>query len=338
MINECKCEGAIRSDLDEQVDVILKDLERMPSDQHKIYIKNAKLVTPHLSEEEAIEHRCNELMEILCIFNYEYGEYLQGYHELVSLFLLVLEMDVFGSSCSSSLLDRKYILHDTYSIIERVLPQLDEVYSGNDLDVESRLRFVSGDDKFRRHLMAMDANSGLYCARWTRLLFSREIEDWKSWLLLMDIFMDLTSQSPSILSLRDISLYSRPGVTPILIPGKMDWMTILETAAASLIWMHREELMAVDPFDELPLLLSLKPLTSVSCLTATLLSSLRRIQHEEIPEATDANFETHMYHIQHGLRHPFRTLSRRFSIGRSSICSHDSFSNEEFANTAAVGS
>jgi len=318
LVNVYNCGSTIRSDLDEHFDVIVKDLKRLPSDHNAIYIKNVKSIHPLRSDDEATEDRCNQLMDILCIFTREHGEYLQGYHELASLFLLVLEMDVFESD-QSPLLDRRYLSNDTYSTIEKLLPQLHAVYSGDNLDVESRLRFVSGDDKFRRHLMAVDATSGLYCARWTRLLFSREVDNWKTWLLLMDLLMDLTSQNPCTLSLGDISMYSRPGISPILAPGKMDWTTVLETTAASHIWMHRDELMAVDPSNALGVLLGFQPLVSVSGLTSILLSSVRRIQHEETPQCINASFETHVSNMRKSFTHPLKTLKRTLSRTSSSI-------------------
>jgi hypothetical protein len=63
-------------------------------------------------------------------------------------------------------------------------------------------------------------------------------------------------------------------------------MTIFETAAASLIWMHRDELLSLDPDEGFSLQVNMQPMLGFSGLMSTILSTMRRIQHDEKPRRT----------------------------------------------------
>lgn len=296
--------GSEESDDDEEVDeeqdieeilaTIIKDLKRLQPEHATFFIdycKNKK----DMHEEDAAEQRRVSLKELLYFFAREHPSlgYHQGMHELASLLLLVAELDLFSENSdkpkTSLFLNDQYLLHDTYTMMESLFLKIGPTYSGasDNLDVVSKLRFVSGDDKFLRYLVAMDVAPELYCARWVRLLFSREVTHWKVMLPLWDLFFDLTSQQPHVLSMgKGVSSYTRPRLTPALIPGRIDWVTVLETSAASLIWMQRKEYLTMDPEDGFCALVNLPPMDSVSRLMATILSTMRRIQHNQKPQRT----------------------------------------------------
>ena len=134
----------------------------------------------------------------------------------------------------------------------------------------------------------MQVEPELYCARWIRLLFSREVDHWKTMLPLWDVFFDLTSQHETILSLGDVSYYTQKGLYPMLKPYNMGWMEVLETTAASLIWIQRAQLLEMDPEDGFCWLVNMPPMVSVNRLMSTLLSTIRRIQVKEKPKRTSS--------------------------------------------------
>ena len=275
-------------DIEEILSTINKDLKRLQLEHNEVYVEHMKQKCD-CDPEEAIEQRCAQLKAVLYFFAREYPKlgYQQGMHELASLLLLVAEIDTLDASTSSMLLDPTYILHDTYAMVEALFQKVGPAYNGDNLDVVSKIRCVSGEGKFLRYMVAMEVQPELYCARWIRLLFSREVNHWRTMLPLWDILFDVTSEHASVLSLGDVSRYTRPGLTPVLIPGKINWLTVLETAAASLIWIHRAELLAMEPEDGFCWLVNMPPMTTVNRLVATLLSTLRRVQKGQKPKRTD---------------------------------------------------
>jgi Rab-GTPase-TBC domain len=279
---------AENEDLEETLLTIVKDLKRLQSEHNEIFFEHMKDTCDF---DDAMQQRRAHLKGMLYFFAREHPTigYQQGMHELASLVLLIVEMDTFTTSGApelAMLLDPKYLLHQAYSIMEALLSNVGSAYSGDNLDVTSKVRYASGDYKFLDYVDKLEVEPELYCARWIRLLFSREVDHWKTVLPLWDIFFDLTSHHASILSMGDVCRYTRPGLTPLLVPCRMDWLTVLETAAVSLIWLQRTELLDLDPDDGFCWLVNMPPLTTVNRLMSTLLSTIRRVQLDAKPRQT----------------------------------------------------
>ncbi len=227
-------------------------------------------------------------------------------HEIASYLLLVIEMDLFDLESQQRepdpLLDPIYIAHDTYCMFLAVMSQLGPAYDvkmnqGAESPMEqmaqsilAKIRDTANDKNLHRHLINLNCPPELYCTRWVRLMFSREVAGWKNVLLLWDIFFDLVSKC-SLTSMAR-SRYTRPGVTPALRLGGFSLMLVMEAASASMILLQRSALLShqdgVDA-DSIYRLMNISPLKNILPLTATLLSMMRRIQlqqdQQELPSS-----------------------------------------------------
>ena len=146
----------------------------------------------------------------------------------------------------------------------------------------AKIRDTANDKNLHNHLISLNCPPELYCTRWVRLMFSREVAGWKNVLLLWDIFFDLVSTCP--LTSMSRSRYTRPGVTPALRLGRFSLMMVMEAASASMILLQRNSLLlhqdGVDA-DSIHRLMNISPLKNILPLTATLLSMMRRIQLQQ---------------------------------------------------------
>jgi hypothetical protein len=278
----------------EVLSVITKDLHRLQADHHSCFLTHHKNA---LEYSACIEQRCDQLKQVLYIHSRQNPRlgYQQGMHDLASILMLVMERDVFEHTESSICCQDEYILHDTYSMLSFVLYQLHPAYGvsehAHETPVETmveqilaKLQFVAGDSSLYLHLKQMNLPPELFCARWVRLMFSREVVDSKEVLTMWDIFLDASTKHSTILSLGDASKYTRPGmITNPLVMGQCTLMQVLETCAASYIWLHREKILSDRPSCAFRYLVNLQPQKSSGRLLSTLLSSLRRFQHGTLP-------------------------------------------------------
>jgi hypothetical protein len=241
--------------------------------------------------------RLTEMLQIYAHQNPHIG-YRQGMHEIASYLLLVIEMDLFDLESQQRepdpLLDPNYIAHDTYCMFLAVMSQLGPAYDvkmnqGAESPMEqmaqsilAKIRDTANDKNLHRHLVNLNCPPELYCTRWVRLMFSREVAGWKNVLLLWDIFFDLVAKC-SLTSMAR-SRYTRPGVTPALKLGGFSLMLVMEAASASMILLQRSALLShqdgVDA-DSIHRLMNISPLKNILPLTATLLSMMRRIQLQQ---------------------------------------------------------
>jgi hypothetical protein len=223
-------------------------------------------------------------------------------HELSSYLLLVLEIDLYdqesqspGAESKNPLLDPQFIAHDTYGMFLALMSQLAPAYDvkinqGAESPMEQMAHSIldkicntAKDKTLYQHLVQLQCPPELYCTRWVRLLFSREVSGWKNVLLLWDIFFDLTSKCPHLTSMSK-SRYTRPGVTPPLELGNFQLMLVLEATSASMILLQRKSLLNHSygsESDSIHRLMNIPPLQNILPLTATLLSMMRRIQQQE---------------------------------------------------------
>jgi hypothetical protein len=227
-------------------------------------------------------------------------------HEIASYLLMVLEMDMFDQESSSleqppqqqspssdgGLLDSEFLASDAYHMLKCIMGSLRRAYDVKQhatdttspmeemaASILSKVRHTAGDKQLYDHVMRMNCPPELYCTRWVRLMFSREVEGWRNVLLLWDILLDLISMDGTISSMHP-SKYTRPGVTPPLRLGEFPLMQVLEAAAASMILLQRSQLLlhVEDPNESIHTLMNVPPLKHILPLTATLLSMMRRLQ------------------------------------------------------------
>ena len=281
----------------EVLSVITKDLQRLQLDHHSCFLAHKACRMPYSL---AIEQRCKQMKELLYIHARQYPRvgYQQGMHDLASLLVLVMEQDVFETNETSIFCNEHFILHDSYSMLEYILTQLQPAYGAcqsacetpvEDMvqDILSKLQFVAGESSLYLHLTQMNLPPELFCARWVRLMFSREVVDWKEALTMWDIFLDASTKHPSILSLEDAARYTRPGITNPLVMGQCTLMQVLVTCAASYIWLHRAKILSDTPSGAFRYLVNLAPTKSSGRLLSTLLSSLRRVQYGILPTSKE---------------------------------------------------
>ena len=189
-----------------------------------------------------------------------------------------------------SILDAAFLVHDAFTMFERVMSNLSPAYDVKQSmsqasspmeemgrSVVSKLKSVVCDQALYDVVKAMHCPPELYCTRWVRLMFSREVLGWRNVLLLWDVFFDLVTCHESITSMEP-SKYTKPGISPQLQLGRFTLMQVLESTAASMILLQREALLESDPNESIQILMNVPPLKNVVPLTATLLSLMRRLQ------------------------------------------------------------
>jgi len=324
---------------------LTKDLTRLPQDHGIVYHSLLQQQEqPPMDFQESLQQRCSELMELLSIYITQHPEmgYQQGMHELASLLLLVVELDILtntvqpletnsqddddddGLCCFSNRLST------TYAMFCQFLQQLSGAYRDHhdqreeeEQDILSKMQYVSNDVTWRNQLSKEWEKHDVmtFTTRWIRLVFSREVQDYKTLLPLWDLFMDLTSCNPNVLSLGDESNYTRPGCHSPLTMGHWNLMTVLEMACACHVWLQRRELQQVPPNEMVHVLLSIPPMESTQKLASTLLSSLRRLQWNIVPSqqqqqpSSSPSLSSFFHHTRQLSIH--RSFSRRNSSDQS---------------------
>jgi TBC1 domain family protein 5 len=234
----------------ETMDIIKKDLDRLPLNHH-IYFNQLKerqciddsFATNDISLNNR-EERSLVLSQILFVYAREHKiGYRQGMHEILSFVMMAIEKDLIMRDIlglidgpfvqdSEHLLNKSFIVHDTYTIFDAIMSSLSLAF-GHSGD-ESRLskpvertgdatiriiREFYGDDQLADFLMNLDVPPELYCTRWIRLMFSREVVGLDEVFNLWDTFFNQLGS------------------------GEMTLINILETAAASMIILIKDQLL-----------------------------------------------------------------------------------------------
>jgi len=187
-------------------------------------------------------------------------------------------------------LDAAFLVNDAFTMFERVMSNLSPAFDIKALpsqssspmeemgrSVISQLKTVVCDQALYDVVKAMHCPPELYCTRWVRLMFSREVLGWRNVLLLWDVFFDLLTCHETVTSMEP-SKYSKPGVSPSLQLGRFTLMQVLESTAVSMILLQRQALIEADHNESIHVLMNVPPLKNVMPLTATLLSLMRRLQ------------------------------------------------------------
>ena len=212
------------------------------------------------------QQRSNTISQILFVYAKEYPKlgYRQGMHEILSLIYLCLEIDL---QCRTNndehhqpaqqllLLDPSNIAHDAFSIFQAIMALLcpafevrnvDNNFSSTNVSSTSpmeiigketieKIRVMASDEDLFEFITSMTIPPELYCTRWIRLMFSRDVKGLDNVMLLWDAFFHLISDSNK---------------NQVTIPSEKkgdsnssnSLMNILQITAASMIIMIRSKL------------------------------------------------------------------------------------------------
>jgi len=284
----------------DRLDLIQKDIKRIDLEHSRYYYDriNQQLRAKNLEElyfEEAVQMRNTCLRKILFIYTEEYGVYFQGFHEICSYVMLAIEIDLsereervnndgYDVDSKRCLLNHHFLYHDTFILFETVMGHLLKCYEESDEisnSVVSKIPYVACDKELYNLIQSIPIEHEAYCSRWIRLMMSREVDDMELTFDLWDTFLDLITEEPNIVS-KEISYYEQLGTEkrPFKL-GKWELAEVLEVTAASLIWLKRDDLLAVGGDNALEILLDSKPLQDIDILVETLLDSLNRLQNNQ---------------------------------------------------------
>jgi len=240
----------------EIIDIIEKDLDRLPIDHH-IYFhqrKTKEVISGHDKDwimdnpasMQSRKERSKLLSKILFVYAKENNiGYRQGMHEILSFLLMALEIDLLGFESLHAnignhndiriMLDASKIVHDAFSMFDAIMTKLLTAFEYRDdsFDVDNHresmgdatvriIRDWHGDDALADFISTLDVPPELYCTRWVRLMFSREVYGLDNVFLLWDHFLNELTDTVSL-------------------------MKVLETTAASMIILIQDKLLPLQP-------------------------------------------------------------------------------------------
>jgi Rab-GTPase-TBC domain len=257
-----------------QLSIIDKDLQRLPSPNVTEVVEGGISITTKWSTPEQQAAWMDALREVLYIFAQENSHigYRQGMHEVASYLWLVLVLDrqrQLAAATSSDpfklalAFDRPAAYTLLRSILGHVRQAFDVKVASNSRPLEDMSHSImfkiqqyyhhsSRPDRLSPLLRSLSVPPQLYCTKWIRLLFSREVVGASSVLLLWGVFVQLVSEG-------------------------WEWMAILETTAASRILLCQEALLsqpdgttAAHHHDVMDLLMNMPPLDNIEPLVQQL--------------------------------------------------------------------
>jgi len=199
----------------EMIDLIYKDLNRLSP--RLLFLNEEEQLEADLDKELGLDSskqrqfllkqqqqrrndRLRILADILFCYAKEHPEvgYRQGMHEVLAHVLLALELD-YSANTTSLIQSEKsiLILCDAYLLFEAWMEGLKFAYSDSSEALGNhilQLTYAANSDVHK--ILAsvkedMGAPPQLYCAKWIRLLFSREISHYQDVLLLWDEFLNI---------------------------------------------------------------------------------------------------------------------------------------------------
>lgn len=227
-------------------------------------------------------------------------------HEILSHVYLAIERDLLQhgeeeeTGGTAKLLDSAFLSHDSYAIFEAIMTNLAPAYDADlgfvpaspmrqspmelmGSSILQKIRTVAADEELFRYVSEMTVPPQLYCTRWVRLMFSREVLGWDNVVLLWDVFFDQITIPTTSSDDNDMS-------TPTTL------MDVLESTAASMILLIRDKLLPQsvaptgqpdryhDPNDSINVLMNYPPLKDATLLVDVLMSMMlqQRQQHQQI--------------------------------------------------------
>ncbi|CAB9527224.1 TBC1 domain family member 5 [Seminavis robusta] len=228
----------------EALSIIDKDLHRLPKPSVTEVVEGGVSITTTWDTPEQQQSWMDALREMLYIFSQENPHigYRQGMHEVASYLWLVLVIDrqrqmlFSGPGDQSELLALVFDRPAAYTMLQSILGHVRQAF---DVKVASNSRPLEDmshstlskiqqyyqnqghPDRLCPLLKSLSVPPQLYCTKWIRLLYSREVVGASNVIILWDVFVELVSEG-------------------------WEWMALLETTAASRILMCQEELLKPD--------------------------------------------------------------------------------------------
>jgi TBC1 domain family protein 5 len=235
--------------------IIEKDLKRLPhpTDSKQPY---GAISPPDNSPEQ--EARITSLREVLYIYAQEHPSmgYRQGMHEIASYVMFLLELE-----------HQQYpdhplfnpILPVCFALLERILDQLKTAYDASggkslqQMSVAILGKILQNDPQLYNHLTTNPniPPPPIYCTRWVRLMFSREVVGYENVFRLWDV------------------MFSYVNV-----------MHALEITSACRILLLRDALLLPDS-NTLDLLMNVPPLADITQLTDTLHQLMKQKERDQ---------------------------------------------------------
>ena len=237
------------------------------------------------SEDEATKllrisrsERSKLLGEILFVYAREHQAlgYRQGMHEILSYLLLAMEIDLetceesieSSESDSTQLLEFEFLRNDLYTMFEAVMGRLSPAYDTHSTkrmpathikdpslspmevmgeSILTKVRDIAGDAILHRTVCQLGVPPQLFCTRWVRLIFAREVEGSQNVLDLWDAFFAIAAEEEVAKRAKesdDDSSDDDDDEEDIWLLASLAFMDTLEAAAASMILLVRERLLA----------------------------------------------------------------------------------------------
>lgn len=229
---------------------------------------------------KSLRSRNAALIQVLHIYCNQHGFYHQGMHEICSFIMLAIEIDLFDQETSQKesfecVLTSLSLLSDTYNLFEALMVPLGKCYEESaqmSNSIVAKLPYVACNKELYNHVQAVPVSHEIYCAKWLRLMFSREVQSWQNVFRLWDVLFDLSSKDPSIIS-TDISEHEE-----LQLLDTWDLTEVLEMTGASLLWLKRGELLSQNIESMVEILVGCQPLDDIDPLIDTLKSSLYCMQ------------------------------------------------------------
>ncbi|CAB9525629.1 TBC1 domain family, member 5 [Seminavis robusta] len=241
--DDVDADGAKKLDR-EALSIIDKDLHRLPKPSVTEVVEGGFSITTTWDTPEQQQAWIEALREMLYIFSQENPHigYRQGMHEVASYLWLVLVIDrqrqmlFSGPGDQSELLALVFDRPAAYTMLRSILGHVRQAF---DVKVASNSRpledmshsILSKIQQYYQHqgrpdrlcplLKSLSVPPQLYCTKWIRLLYSREVVGASNVIILWDVFVELVSEG-------------------------WEWMALLETTAASRILMCQDELLKPD--------------------------------------------------------------------------------------------
>lgn len=224
------------------------------------------------------------LREILYIYSQEQSHigYRQGMHEVASYVWLALDIDrkAYGDGNDSKTVSLLFGKASAYFLLKSILNAIRQAYdvkmASNSRPLDDMARAILSKikqqyitrgevDKLTPLLESLSVPPQLYCTKWIRLLFSREVIDSENILKLWHVFIKLVSDG-------------------------WEWMAVLESAAASRILLCQGDLLrAVNDYSNatqtsnhqaIDSLMNMEPLEEVDTLIQKLKELLELPKYE----------------------------------------------------------
>lgn len=230
----------------ETMDLIEKDLDRLPISHHVYFhqIRTGMVLSNsdnHLLCEDGLRSRkmrSKVLSEMLFVYARKSSlGYRQGMHEVLSFILMAIEQDLLldkntnQDSNYDGLLSDKFKIHDSYNLFESIMDNLQKTFESrlerHGLNIVTIIKEWYGDEDLATFIQGLDVPPQVYCSRWTRLMFSREVNETLVFQLWDEIFFQ------SAVDKSDNS-----------------FLRVLETASASMIILIESQLLGENDDNE----------------------------------------------------------------------------------------